>query len=393
MRAALLLAGKDLRQRLRDRSAYLFGFVAPFGLAAVFSLILGDLGTGLGSISYVVYDGDRGTVSRAFVDEALAGFASASGASVDEVGAASDAIAMVESGEASAAFVIPAGFTESVMAARPTELSVVGNIDAPISTQIAQSVAESFTRQISRSQVSIGTLAAMGELPADPASVGAVQQAAVAYPAPVTVTSGTTAVRQLDATTYYAAGMTVFFMFFVVQIGIAGFLEERRLGTMSRLLAAPIPFWAIVGGKALAAFFLGALSMTTLMITSAILLGAQWGPPLGVALLVVAGVASAVALMAVIATFTNTPEQAGTIQAIVAVVLGMLGGAFFPVPTGSELLATLSLLTPHAWFLRGLAEIAGGGAADVLPAVGALLTFAAVAWAVALMRMRKLVAT
>ncbi len=43
MRAALDIALKDLRQKVRDRSALLISVVAPFVLAALFSMILGGL--------------------------------------------------------------------------------------------------------------------------------------------------------------------------------------------------------------------------------------------------------------------------------------------------------------------------------------------------------------
>ena len=71
----------------------------------------------------------------------------------------------------------------------------------------------------------------------------------------------------------------------------------------------------------------------------------------------------------------------------------MLGGSFFPVSQAGGLVERLSLLTPHAWFLRGLTDLAGGaGAAAVLPAVAAILTFAAVPATVALLRLGRLVA-
>ena len=40
MRVAFLIAAKDLRQRLRDRSALLTAIVAPLGLAVIFSQLL-----------------------------------------------------------------------------------------------------------------------------------------------------------------------------------------------------------------------------------------------------------------------------------------------------------------------------------------------------------------
>ncbi len=35
-----MIAGKELRQRTRDRSAFVIAFLVPFGLAAIFSLTL-----------------------------------------------------------------------------------------------------------------------------------------------------------------------------------------------------------------------------------------------------------------------------------------------------------------------------------------------------------------
>jgi len=80
------------------------------------------------------------------------------------------------------------------------------------------------------------------------------------------------------------------------------------------------------------------------------------------------------------------------LQAIVALLLAMLGGSFFPVAQAGGLLATLSLLTPHAWFLRGLGDLAGG--ADVTGIVGSvwpILLFAAVTMGLASFRLGRVV--
>jgi len=197
--------------------------------------------------------------------------------------------------------------------------------------------------------------------------------------------------KVLDITTYYAAGMAVFFLFFTVQFGVASLLEERKEGTLSRLLAAPIGRSSILGGKLLTSFVLGVLSMTTLIVATSLLLGARWGSPLGVGLLVVGGVFAAMGVMALVATLAKTAEQAGNWQAIIAVVLGMLGGVFFPISQVSGALSRLSLLTPQAWFMRGLSDLSGGGDwAVVLPAVLAMLTFGAVTGSVAMLRLERM---
>ena len=201
----------------------------------------------------------------------------------------------------------------------------------------------------------------------------------------------TATTKELDATTYYAAGMAVFFLFFTVQFGVASLLDERKDGTLSRLVAAPIGRGAILGGKLLTSFVIGALSMTTLIVATSVLLGADWGAPVGVALLVISGVLAAVGIMSIVATLAKTSEQAGNWQSIIAVVLGMLGGAFFPISQAPGILSKLSLLTPQAWFLRGLSDLAGDtGWTVVLPAVLAMLAFAAVTSAIASVRLDRM---
>jgi ABC-2 type transport system permease protein len=174
---------------------------------------------------------------------------------------------------------------------------------------------------------------------------------------------------------------------------VVGVLEEKQEGTMSRLLAAPISHASVVAGKAILSFGLGVISMSILMVATHYLMDAQWGPPLGVALLVVTGVLAATAIMGVLAGSVSTAEGAGNLGAIVAVTLGMLGGTFFPVGQGNEFLNALSYLTPHAWFMRGLADLSGGAEwTAALPAAGALLLFALVFGTVAWMLLqRKLV--
>jgi ABC-2 type transport system permease protein len=192
--------------------------------------------------------------------------------------------------------------------------------------------------------------------------------------------------RQLDGATYFAAGMAVFFLFFTVQFGVLGLLEEEREGTLPRLMAAPIGQFAVVAGKALLAFALGLISMSVLVVGTQLLMGAEWGAPLGVALLVIAGVLSAVGVMGVVAAGAKTAEGAGNLGSIIAVILGMLGGVFFPIGGTGDLLSRLTYITPHAWFLRGLGDLANGAPwTEALPSVGAMLVFAVVtggaAWA------------
>jgi ABC-2 type transport system permease protein len=370
MRVALAILGNDLRRRLRDRSALLVALVLPLALAGIFSLALADVSDEDVSFEYALEDDDGGRTARAFAG-ALAQV---------EVVALTD-----DRGAASATFVLPRGFSAAVEAGRPARIDVVGDVNAPIGTLVARSIAERFGADVR----AVGAAVAAAAGADGPAALA---ERASRVPTPVTLEDVTATRKELDPKTFYAAGMAVFFLFFTVQLGISSLLEERRNGTLGRLLAAPIRRSTILGGKVLTSLVIGIASMSVLAVATSLLLGADWGNPLGVAILIVAGVLAATALTALVATLARTQEQAGNWQTIAALVLGMLGGSFFPVSQAGGLLATLSLATPHAWFLRGLADVsAGGGAADALPAAGAILVFAAVAGLAALARLGSLV--
>jgi ABC-2 type transport system permease protein len=121
-------------------------------------------------------------------------------------------------------------------------------------------------------------------------------------------------------------------------------------------------------------------------------LGAHWGNPLGVAILILFSVVAATAITALVTTAAKTQEQANAWLSIVAVVLGMLGGSFFPVANAGGVLAALSKLTPHSWFLSGLEDLSsGGGLSVVVKPVLALTLISAISGSLALVRIRKLI--
>ena len=86
---------------------------------------------------------------------------------------------------------------------------------------------------------------------------------------------------------------------------------------------------------------------------------------------------AATSITFVVARLVRTAEQANVAQSILAMVLGIAGGAFFPVQ-GTGFAATLLDLNPIGAFIRGLGISAGGGTfGDVTGPVAVMLAFAA----------------
>jgi ABC-2 type transport system permease protein len=394
MRTALLIAAKDLRQRLRDRSIILFAVLAPLGLALIFSMLL--RGASSFHADYVVTDLDGGSLATTFTGQVLGGLEKAGVATIETRATEADArqaveVANADGWKADAAFVIPVGFSQAIASGQPTSILILGAKDAGLATEVARSVAARFADGVTSVQLAVLTVGDLRGAPPAGADLAAIvagaQQPAIAL---VDTAAG---IRQLSWTTYFSSAMAILFLFFAVQSGMLSLFEERRQGTLARMLAGPVRPGTILAGKALGSFVTGVTSLVVLIVATTLMLGADWGPPLGVALIVVAAVTSAIGITTFVTSFMRTFDGASAANAAVAMTLGILGGTFSPTAQAPEAMQTLSLVTPHAWFLRGLAEMQGGGTiADALPAVGVLLGVGLLTGAIGFARARRLVA-
>ena len=390
MKSVLTIAAKDLAQRSRDRSIFIIGVIAPLALAAVFNLIFGggvsDVGDNI-TLDIGVTDLDPGPLSDAF-DDVLASIASDGLIELTDYPDVETARVAATDGDVGAVFILDSNLSSDVAAGSDATIAVIGNVDAPTTTQIATSIAEQFAIGVRRANT--GAAAALLAGTIEPEEVEAAAAEAASAEAALTVGEISAATRQLDSSTYFVAGLSVFFLFFIAGMAVTSLLDERRHGTLARLLASPISPASIVAGKSLTSVLIGLVAMTILVVASTLLMGAEWGPIPGVILLVVSVVLAVIAIMTAVGAVARTAEQAGNLQSIVAVTLGMLGGTFVQI-SGDGFLGRLSLITPNAWFIRGLGDMVGGGVEDALPAVGVLLAMAVVAGTAGLLTVRRAV--
>ena len=385
MRHAWTIAAKDLRRRMRDRTAILVAVVLPFGLAWIFSLTLGDVETAGFHATYAVVDADGGGQLPSDFRGVLQ---SLDFVTLRDARNASTAETLAKDGDIDAAFIFPAGFTAQVQSGQGGEIRVLGSPDSSIASLVAVSLARSYGSNLNAIGLSVAMVAGPGGAAVDPALV----QRAQAVPAAARIRTASAEDQATSQSTFFAIGMAVFFLFFAVEFGVRGLLEEREGGTLSRLLVAPVSPGSVIGGKALASFTLGLTSTVLLVLASTWLLSAQWGDPLGVALLILGGVLAAVGVTALVATLAKTTAQAGAYVSIVAVVGGLLGGTFFPI-SQAGLLGTIRFLSPQGWLMQGFTDLADGAsvAGIAAPLIG-VFTIAIVTGTIAWMRAQRMVA-
>lgn len=398
MKLAFIIAMKDIKLRLRDRSAIIQAFVAPFILATIISFAFGD-SQGNFKPTYAIANLDKGPIADTFIKV------------VDDVPQFrvvqfADKTAVrkkIDSGEASAGFVIPQGFSAAVAAPPATQgngaglqphvaITVIQSPDAQIASAVGRAIAEGFAAQVDSNRLAFFTALSAAGTP-NPQLLATLSQRVAAARLPIFLKDAKIGVKAIKPAAYFGPSMAIFFLFFTVQFGAKSILIEKHEGTLARLSASPARPLTIILGKAISVFFIGLASLLTLVLATSFILGAKLGDPIAVAAICIAIVFAAMCITAMVITLTKSEQQADSIGSLVVLGLTLLGGNFIPISQAPELFRKLSLLTPNGWALRSFTDLVadGGGITTILPALGAILAFGIVTGSIALIRARKLV--
>lgn len=373
MRALLVMTAADLRQRVRDRTVLIFGLLAPLGLMVVFNAVLPDEGgLDLQPVSVVASVPDNDQLGAIVID-ALRSL-DVVDVTVEE-GSAKQAQQSAEDATTDLGVVIPDGFSADIQDGRSTVVRVIEGDSSGLESDIVISVIRSVTDQMYAGALTARAGASAGVEPERLAEVA--RQAATGGPE-LTLSEGVAADEQLSGGGSLIAGQAGLFLLFTVGFGVLSLLAEREQGTLARLQSMPMRRGLIVGAKVLSGYVLGVVATGVLLLAGSLLFDVSFGNPFTVGVLVLAAVAAATSLTFVVARFARSAEQANVSQAIVAMSLGVAGGAFFPIEARG-FAGTLLELNPVAALQRGLGITSGGGGlTDIATPVLSMIAFAIV---------------
>ncbi|MGH9112762.1 MAG: ABC transporter permease [Acidimicrobiales bacterium] len=373
VRAAGLIAAVDLRRRLRNRSFLIQAIGGPLALAAIISLAFGG-GDAFESTIGVV-DADGSPVAAQFVEGVTQ--ADTGDLRFEPVATADDARSQVDGGDLDAAVVVPRGFGASLAGESPGEVEVITTPDNPVSAAVARSLAEAFTARVNAARLAAATtLAGGGDLPPNQ------ELAAIDLPVDIaqTATGG-----DISPGAYFGPAMALLSLFLIVGTLARGLLAEKRLRVLDRVRAAPVRSATILAGKAVSVVVIAVVTLCVIWLVTGVALGADWGDPVGVVLVIVAVSLAIAGLAGLVAALATTEAGADTLATFAAFVFALIGGNFIPPGELPEALRRLSLFTPNGWAMQAFAELSvgGGSAGDVLPHVAVLLAWAVVTAGVA----------
>jgi ABC-2 type transport system permease protein len=396
MRPIFVIAWKDLKQRLRDRSAIVAAFIAPLVLAFIVSGAFGSGFTGAFEANYLVLDQDGSDLSRAFSEQVLKAPQFKDQITSGDARSLEEARKFLAEDRISGAFVIPEGFARAVLGNRKTSIQVLRNAEAQIAGIVAEALANAYTGQINAARLAVFTTVGAtqqrtGQAPS-PERIAAIARAAATDRLPVQLVDGAIGVRKVTGANYFGPAMAIFSLFFTTAFVARSLIAEREEGTLPRVLASPIPRPSLVLGKSASSFVLGLSSFAVMFGVFGLLLDVQWGDPLALIVLTVAIVLAVMGLMTVVQTLAKTQQGADAVTQVTTISLALFGGSFFPLFQMPALMQKISYLTPNGWALRGFTDIAYDGAklGDITTNLLAISAFAIVTIVIGAVRSRRL---
>jgi ABC-2 type transport system permease protein len=174
------------------------------------------------------------------------------------------------------------------------------------------------------------------------------------------------------------ANMVMFIMINLLVFGGASVSQERNSGVIRRMAAYPITRFQLIMGKVYGRFLLGAFQIVLFLIAGRFIFGVRFGSEPEVIFLglrLFAWVAASLGVL--IGSLISGEEKTVGLCVATSMVMGALGGCWWPMEIVSDTMKTVGHLTPTAWAMDLMHQLIsfGGGAGDVITEVGVLIGF------------------
>lgn len=373
------LARKDWHLFLADRRAAVLSFVVPIVLASAFGLIFHRPSERMGVVRLplLVVDEDHSPLSRHVIDD-LRQSEQVDLQQVDR----STAEARIADRSCGVAVVLPRGFgqmtwTHTLTPQGRPHVELLHHPLSAMESQWAEGVlTEIVLRRMARDQANVlpGTSVPMHlDRPFRLARILCPQDSQ----------------QRFNAYSHSFSGMTLqYLLFWGMESGLL-FLRERHCGIWRRFLAAPVPIWTMLAGRALATAWIAVLQVLTTFAFGHLVFGVRVdGSWLGFLMLVSAVGLLAAAIGLLVATLGGTEARARNVCILAILAISLLGGLWLPMFLLPRWVQELSLSLPTTWAMRGLdcATWEGGSLAQMLPSVLMVFVFAGLFLSAALAR-------
>ncbi len=366
MNRVAAIIGKEMRSFASDPQQLFFSFLMPL---AIIAMMVGAFGGGqmLNITGYVV-DLDATTQSA----DLMARLEDVEGIAVRTMNE-EEAAARLDRSDIGSYLVIPKGFGEAILAGDVNfEVRRRGNggVEGQIFSSYAVSEASDMAALARQHRAVLADLVTLG-LTYDPARVETVladyRAQAVAEPRVAVATESVG--KQPEGASFFLPGIVSMFALFTIALASENIVDERKNGTLERLMTTRLTKSQLLLGK-----FLAFASRTFVQLVILFVIGWAWFKLFSpssffqIILFSLAVAAAGAALGLLIASIARTKEQAIWGSVIYSNLAAMIGGSFMAVDPNS-IVAKIGRFTLNHYANAGFRGMIGGGLDFSSPAV------------------------
>ncbi len=361
---SLFIALKEIRTYLQDKGDLAFSLLLPI---VVFALMYGAFGgqSIFHGTAYVVNEDQGGAYSTLLLDR----LGKLKNIDVTML-SPSDADARLERSDLLLVLFIPAGFSARLASGQPAELIFKQRGNGGQEGQIVASLIRGEVQELSQEfqvQEQVKNALAGQNIPPDRIELTVQKYLDRQSEHPIVEVKEEAVGTEPDAVREFLPGIITMFVLFAITLSARAIVEERKKGTLERLLTTRLSISQLFTGKFLASMSRGFVQTLILLILSYIVF--RLFTPLSfleslVIALVFAAAASAVGL--IIASLVRTEDAATWTAVFFTMVMTMLGGTFFSITPGS-IWDTVSKASINTYANTAFKEliVRGGSLADV----------------------------
>ncbi|MDD5700562.1 MAG: ABC transporter permease [Dehalococcoidales bacterium] len=364
MKKSLFIALKEVRSFFADRGDLAFALLLPI---AIFALMVGAFGgsSSFNGTAYLVNE-DHGALYSTLLIQRLEEY---EGLTIETISAA-EADNKLSRSDVQMILYIPRGFSDSLAASQPATLVFRQRGNGGLTGQIIANMVRGEAERIGQElQTQTRVKDTLADRNIDPQTIETTVQKFIdrEASAPVVTITDTTVGSSPDPVNQFLPGILTMFVLFAVNLSAQALVEERRKGTLERLLSTRLRAGQLFMGKFLAYATRG-FAQSLILLALAYLVFRFFTPLSFLEALIVALVfsASASAIGMIIGSISRTDNQAVWIAVFVTMAMVMTSGTFFPIPEGT-LLHTLSRFSINTYANDAFNTIIadGGNLADV----------------------------
>jgi len=335
MKKSLYIALKEVRSFLSDKGDLAFSVILPI---AIFALIYGAFGGSLqfNGTAYVVNQDQDGRYSDLLISE----LEQTAGLTV-ELLSADDADRRLSRSDIQTATFIPENFSQQLEAGRQVQLVFKQRGNGGTEGQIVASIVQGEAEQIAQSiRVEQQVAAAVAGTNPDPQLIRMTveQYTAEQQADPSVGVVETNLGSSPDPVNQFLPGILTMFVLFAINMTAQGLVEERKKGTLERMLTTSLKAGELFFGKFLAYMARGFIQTLILMLL-AYAVFRLFTPVWFLSALVVALVFSAAsaAIGVIIGSISRSEGQATWIGVFFTMLMVMISGTFIAITEGSVL--------------------------------------------------------